>query len=148
MTRTLTTEIEIGETPEKIWETLTNFREYPHWNPFMIKALGEFRLEARLTVTIHPPMSPRLTFHPIITKIDAPHEFRWIGHAIHPKIITGEHIFRLEQKDGSTTRFVHIEILSGALTPLFMRPVEASARRGFNMMNEALKKRVEGKGAI
>ncbi len=145
MIKTLHTEIIINAGVEEIWEVLTNFRDFHKWNPFMRRARGVFGIGEKLEVTIYPPMSPRLTFHPVITKIEPFQEFRWIGHALHPKIIEGEHIFKLEECGPDSVKFIHQEFLTGWLTPLFLGPPKKSATMGFTRMNQALKETVEQK---
>jgi hypothetical protein len=144
MNRIVSTEIEIKALEKEIWETLIDFKEFSSWNPFMESVKGVFKEGAQLDVTINPPLSPKLTFHPVITTIEPYREFRWIGHAIHPKLLLGEHIFRLEKIELSSTKFIHVEIITGRLAPLFCGPAMKSAEMGFDKMNRALKLRVEG----
>jgi hypothetical protein len=44
------TEIEIGASAERIWQTLTDFAAFPEWNPFIHRASGEIKTGARLEV--------------------------------------------------------------------------------------------------
>lgn len=59
-----------------------------------------------------------------------------------PGIFTGRHSFRLVPHEGGKTRFVHGEEFNGILVPFFDL---STTRKGFELMNEALKKRVEQK---
>lgn len=38
---TTDTHIDIDAPPDRVWQVLTNFADYPNWNPFIIKVQGE-----------------------------------------------------------------------------------------------------------
>ena len=40
MSRSIRAEITIQAEPQRVWEILTRFEEYPTWNPFIIRAQG------------------------------------------------------------------------------------------------------------
>ena len=40
MRHTLRTEVDIAATPDAVWRCLTNFADYPHWNPFITSVVG------------------------------------------------------------------------------------------------------------
>ncbi len=85
-----------------------------------------------------------MTFQPKVTKVDPPHEFRWLGHLLVQGLFDGEHVFEIEPLDGDRVRFVQRESFRGFLAPLLIRMVEDDTRRGFEQMNAALKARAEG----
>lgn len=41
MAKEITTQITIDESPNEVWKVLTNFKEYPNWNPFIKEISGE-----------------------------------------------------------------------------------------------------------
>ena len=41
MAKEIKTEIVIHATPEKIWKILTDFGNYPQWNPFIVSVTGD-----------------------------------------------------------------------------------------------------------
>jgi uncharacterized protein YndB with AHSA1/START domain len=47
MSKEINTEILINATPKKVWSILTNFAEYPNWNPF-IKSIKGIELKPGL----------------------------------------------------------------------------------------------------
>ena len=63
-----------------------------------------------------------------------------------PGIFDGIHFFRLVDLGDGRTRFVHGEDFSGILVRL-VTPMFTDVARGFVYMNQALKRRVEGKPA-
>lgn len=140
--RELRTEIEIDAPAERVWEVLMDFDSYPAWNPFITSLSGEARRGATLTARLEPPDGRGMTFKPAVVRVEAPMEFRWLGHFLVPRIFDGEHIFELHPSD-SGTRFVQREEFGGLLVAPMLRWIGANTRRGFEEMNQALKERVE-----
>lgn len=142
--RELSTSIEIDAPPAAVWGVLTDFDHYDEWNPFMDVA-GRANLGARLVVDITPAGGRTMRFRPTVTVVDRPREFRWLGRLFVPGLFDGEHQFRLEPlDDGERTRFVHAETFRGALSGVIVRLTGEGTGAGFQAMNEALKRRVEG----
>jgi len=42
------TEIEINSSAKIIWNILTNFDNYPNWNPFMKQIIGELQEDSKI----------------------------------------------------------------------------------------------------
>jgi len=139
----LRTSIEIEAAPSAVWSILVDFPRYPEWNPFVREIEGEPRIGAELRARLEPPGGRAMTFTPRVLRADPGREFRWLGHLGVPNLFDGEHIFELSDAGEGRTRFVHREEFRGLLVPLFWGGLEASTRRGFEAMNEALKARAE-----
>jgi hypothetical protein len=137
--RELHTEIEIEASADSVWDILTGFADYPRWNPFIRQITGIPEKGARLEVQIKPPGSKGMTFRPIVTRVAANLELRWLGRLLFPKLFDGEHIFEIESRGGNTVRFIQRENFSGLLVPLLWKSLDSSTRRGFSEMNRALK---------
>jgi hypothetical protein len=140
--RKLHTSIEIESTRQQVWEILTDFPSYPEWNPFIRSVVGEAVAGAKLRVRIQPPGGRGLTFRPRVLVAEPERELRWLGHLLVPRVFDGEHSFKIEQIDERRVKFDQAERFTGALVPLFGRTLEPT-RRGFEAMNEALKRRAE-----
>ncbi len=138
----LRTMTHIDAPPEIVWQILTDFSAYSDWNPFMPHAEGRVREGEAITVRIEPPGGRGMTFTPRLQRVDPNRELRWLGRLLLPKIFDGEHIFELHPEDGGT-RFVQRENFGGLLVPLLWGAMEGPTRRGFKVMNEALKARAE-----
>ena len=69
------TEIIIDTKPEKVWEVLTDFENYPTWNPFIQKISGEQKVGLKLDVSIHPLEGNGMTFQPTLLKFEENREF-------------------------------------------------------------------------
>jgi hypothetical protein len=142
--RELRTEIEIGASPERVWQLLTDFGAYPEWNPFIRSIEGELELGSRLKVRIEPPGARGMTFKPTVRAVEAGRELRWLGRLLVPGLFDGEHRLTVEPLDGGRSRFVQSERFSGFLVRPFAKVLTAT-ERGFVEMNEALKRRAEGR---
>lgn len=140
--RELATSIEIDAPPDRVWSVLTDFDSFPDWNPFIRSARGEVEPGAKLEVRIEPPGGRAMTFKPTVLVAEPGRELRWLGRLLLPGLFDGEHIFRIEPLESGRSRFGQAERFSGVLVPLFGKTLEQT-RRGFEAMNEALRRRAE-----
>lgn len=137
------TELVIKASPAIVWSVLTDFAQYPSWNPFIKWIKGEAIEGLKITACIEPPNASGMTFKPLILKVNPQKEFRWVGHLFIRGLFDGEHIFELyENSDGSTT-FVQREEFKGLLVGLFTKMLDTNTMQGFEAMNRKLKKRAE-----
>ena len=141
--RELHTEIEIQAPADRVWQILTDLTQYPSWNPFITEAEGEVREGATLTVRIAPPGGNPMTFTPTVLRATPNEEFRWLGRLVLPGIFDGEHRFELTPTPEGGTHLVQSERFRGFLVPLLWRSLDKNTRRGFELMNQALKERAE-----
>ena len=137
------TQIDINAPPERVWAVLTDFPRYPEWNPFVREITGEARKGAALRVLLGPPGKKPMTFKPVVTGAETARSFSWLGTLLALWVFRGEHKFRLEPLEPGRTRLHHGEVFGGLLVPLLKKSLDTDTRRGFEMMNEALKAEVE-----
>ncbi len=144
MAKEIKTEIVIKAIPEKVWTVLTDFNNYPKWNPFVKLVIGEISVGKKITVRLEPPEAKGMTFNPKVLAFDVNQEFRWIGHLLFPGLFDGEHKFELIDNKNGTTTFVQSEKFNGILVPFFNKMLDNNTTNGFNCMNQKLKEIVEG----
>jgi hypothetical protein len=143
MAKEIKTEITVHATPEKVWSTLTDFKGYPEWNPFILSIAGDVAEGKRIQVVIRPPGMKGMTLQPTVLDYKPGKTLRWIGRLVFPGLFDGEHRFELiDNGDGSTT-LIHSEKFRGILVPFLKKMLDNNTRQGFQMMNEALKKEAE-----
>lgn len=140
MAKEIKTEILINATPEKVWNVLTNFSEYPKWNPFIKSLEGEVAVGKKIVAYIAPPEAKGMTFKPTVLAFEKNKEFRWIGHLLFAGLFDGEHKFELIDNGNGTTLFKQSEKFGGILVPLFHKMLDVNTTNGFNAMKLALKK--------
>lgn len=143
MTKEIKTEIVINTAPDKVWAVLTDFNNYPKWNPFIKSIFGQVEIGDQIKVNITPPDGKGMTFKPSVLAFEPNKEFRWIGTLLFNGLFSGEHKFQLIDNGNETTTFIHSENFKGLLVSLFKNQLENNTKIGFELMNEALKKRVE-----
>jgi hypothetical protein len=134
----LRTEIIIEATPETVWKTLTDFKSYPKWNPFIKNIEGNLVKGERLTVQFENG-----TFKPTVMSLKKGEELEWLGKLGWGGLFDGRHRFELQEEGNGTTRLIHEEYFNGLLIPLMRRKLDGEIREGFEGMNEALKRKVE-----
>ncbi|WP_196894426.1 SRPBCC domain-containing protein [Aureivirga marina] len=136
------TEIIIEASSEKIWNVLMDFKNYGKWNPFILKINGVKKEGKRLKVNIQPPNGKKMTFRPVIIKLEKEKVFRWIGRLGVKGVFDGEHYFELISEDENKTRFIHGEKFTGILVATAGKAIEKT-KQGFDLMNIALKEKCE-----
>ncbi|MCC7533735.1 MAG: SRPBCC domain-containing protein [Bacteroidia bacterium] len=143
MAKEIKTEILIHSTPEKIWSILTNFNNYPNWNPFIKSIKGEVKVGNKITVRIEPPESKGMTFKPKVLTFEPNKELSWLGHLMFAGLFDGEHKFEIIDNGNGITTFRQSEEFKGILVPLFKKQLDNNTKRGFEEMNKKLKELAE-----
>ncbi|RZT95389.1 hypothetical protein EV201_0008 [Ancylomarina subtilis] len=136
MAKEIKTEILIHATPDKVWTILTNFENYPNWNPFIKSVIGEVKVGNKITVRIEPPKEKGMTLKPTVLIYEANNELRWIGRLLFPGLFDGEHKFELIDNGNGTITFRQSEKFKGIF--VWFLNVE-NTKKGFEEMNGKLK---------
>jgi hypothetical protein len=142
MAKEITTEILINASTEKVWGVLTNFHNYPSWNPFIKFIEGDVNVGNRVIIRIEPPNSMGMTFKPTVLAFKPNEELRWVGHFLFPGLFDGEHQFKLINNGNGTTTFKQSEKFKGVLLWLLN---EENTKKGFISMNSKIKELAEQK---
>lgn len=137
------TELVIKASPSVVWSVLTDFPNYPSWNPFIKWIKGNAQQGAKITARIEPPNASGMTFKPTLLIVKKNQELRWLGHLFIPGLFDGEHIFELYENSDGTTTFVQREEFRGLLVGVFQKMLDTSTLQGFDAMNRKLKERAE-----
>ncbi len=147
MTHTIETDIVIFATENRVWDIMTDFKEYPSWNPFIRSIYGELKEGTQLEVHIQPPGSKKpTTFKPKLEKVMEANHLSWLGSLPIPGLFTGRHIFEIKAHP-SGIHFFQREEFSGLLIP-FLKGMLEQTKAGFNAMNQALKDRAENDDSL
>lgn len=138
------TEIDISAPPSKVWKVLTDINNWQQWSPIINASNGEASVGSELSITMMGKEEDKdgPKYNPIITKLDEPNYFRWRAHMLAGFIFTNFKTFEL--KETSTgTRLIHTESFKGLLAPIFCGQMEKSVPTMLNLMNAALKRKIE-----
>lgn len=131
------TEILIKAPAPVVWNVLTDFENYPNWNPFIKSLKGDLAVGKRIRVSIEG-----MTFKPQILVCEKNRELRWLGNLLFRGLFDGEHRFLLIDHGDGTTTFQHSEQFEGILVGIFARQL-AQTKTGFELMNQKLKEQAE-----
>jgi hypothetical protein len=142
MAKRITTEIIINATPERIWHVLTNFTEYPQWNPFIVSVEGNAVVGARLRNTMKNN-GKTFVFKPTVLGSEPGRHFAWLGSLFVTGIFDGYHFFNIESVAPGQTKLTQGEEFSGILSTFILGKIGTETLENFIRMNQALKKRAE-----
>lgn len=132
------TQIEIAASPEAIWDVLADNARYAEWNPYHVKVAGRLAVGETLDVLILKPNGDQVEIEPKVLRVDPPHELTWGGGV--RGLFVGEHVFLIRPIDATRSLLVQKEDFSGIFVPFASL---GSIEEGYNLMNRALKQRVE-----
>ena len=138
--RVIRTETEIDAPPAAVWAVLTDFGDYPAWNPLIPEASGTLAVGEILTLHMVIGDRPQ-TFTPEVRAVRENTELAWLSALRWTWLLSAEHRFTLSEV-GGTTRLVHSEVFRGALVPLLRTTIDQT-ERDFRAFNAALKEWVE-----
>ena len=139
----IVTRVEIAASPAEVWRALTEFTEYPRWNPVVRKISGPLAPGGVLSVLFRPNGSLPVWFRAMLTVVEPEVEFRWTGKMLATALFSGDHYFRLRPLGAGRMELVQGEVFAGALAPLMYGLLHNYNRAGFVEMNAALKAYVE-----
>jgi len=135
-------ELEIAAPAAEVWGILTDFPHYQEWNPFITEIESDGVVGGSLRLLLSLPEGRDYRLKSTLLRIEENFELRWRAHLLFPGLFDGEHFLRLIELDPRRTRFVQGENFSGVLLRFSGRTLTQVAR-GFDYMNEALKRRAE-----
>ena len=137
------TEIEIKASPQRAWQVLTDFDNFPQWNPFIRQINGEAKVGIKLQIHLQTSRGKSRIYRPTVTKVEPNHELRWLGKSFIPGMFNGGRIFTIQPLEVNYIRFVHKEIFTGLGASLAGNRLDEDLYQSFDKMNNAFKKKVE-----
>lgn len=140
MAKKIESQIIIKTAPEKIWNLLIDFENYPQWNSFITHISGTIKTGNQLTVTIEPEKGKKMVFKPTLLSMVENRELSWLGKLGFKGIFDGKHQFKIIDNGNGTTTFIQSEYFSGLLVPFIN--LDATSV-GFQRMNQNLKNLAE-----
>jgi hypothetical protein len=142
MNKSISTEIVINAPKEKVWDILTDFKNYKEWNPFIVNIDGELGVNNRLTNTMLNG-NKTFVFKPKILKVLPNQYFDWLGSLFVKGIFDGHHYFEIEELPEGRVKLKHGENFSGILSSYILKKIGDETRNNFIKMNQAIKMTAE-----
>jgi hypothetical protein len=144
--RLIKTETIIKADPDRVWAEMTDFASFPDWNPFVRKAQGRLEPGEQLKIQLRLDHGLPMTFRPRVTVVEPGRELRWLATLGRPGVFDVDRAFQITPHDGGVM-FVMSEECTGWMTPvMFATNLEAQLYRGYDALNDALRRRVEQAG--
>lgn len=140
MAKKISTSIIIEASPERVWAVFSDLSKYGQWNPFIKSVEGEVAEGEHISVSIEPPGGSRMSFKPRVLLLEPQKALVWMGKLWIKGLFDGRHEFHLTGNGDGSTTFEQSETFSGILTGILDLD---KTRKGFELMNQALKSRVE-----
>jgi hypothetical protein len=141
---TVITAIDIEASPERVWSILRDTQRWGEWNPLIVRFDGDLRPGAKIRATLNL-RGKRLRIDAEILRVGPEYGIRWIGPAWKPMraLARGEHYLEIKDLSNGRTRFIHGERFSGPIFELLWSKMERDVKKGYEMMNRALKAHAE-----
>ena len=134
------TEIIIQAPVGAVWAVLIDNAAYSEWNSYHVKVERVLEPGGKLALEIHKPNGETVEIEPHVMRLEPSKELTWGGGI--KGIFHGEHVFLLEKVNASTTKLIHKERFHGLAIPFASLD---AVEEGYQLMDEALKRRVEEK---
>ncbi|GEO12248.1 SRPBCC domain-containing protein [Segetibacter aerophilus] len=144
MNKSIKTEIIINASKEKVWNILTDFHNYPTWNPFIISIEGKLGKGEKLRNTLLSA-GKKFVFKPAILSVVSYQYFDWLGRLFIPGIFDGHNSFEIDELSSYQVRLLHSEHFSGILSTYILKKIGNDTRNNFVSMNQAVKALAENK---
>ena len=144
MEKEISTEIEINAPPSRVWQILTDFKNYQTWNPFIKKISGIPARNDKLEVHMPDPRGGTMMFTPDVLVAERERELRWLGRS-EGDVFNGEHRFLIEsiENNNNKVRFTQSEKFTGSMVASLEGWLDTAVKQNFEDMNRALKQRAE-----
>jgi len=134
------TSIKINSTLNEVWEALTNFNDYPNWNPIVGKLEGEMKEGNTISTYIVPLKG---TFAPVLLRYNKNQELLWQGTLGAKFLLAAKHYYRLNAISATQTELLHGEYFTGLFSYFLPGNFVSKMRTAFEQHNMLLKKRIE-----
>ncbi|MCI5077874.1 SRPBCC domain-containing protein [Oricola sp.] len=136
------TDILIHAAPDEVWSVLADNRRYGEWNPYHVEVEGTLAEGETLDLKIDKPDGTQVAIRPHVMRVVENRELVWGGGI--RGLFRGVHVFELQSVGPRCTRLIQRESFDG----IFVRFASLGGiEDGYNRMNQALKRRVEGGNA-
>ena len=134
----LETETVIHATSKRVWDILTDFRDYPNRGTFIKSIEGQVVKGSRIKVSFD-----NMNFKPKVLCYDPGKKLEWIGRLLLPGLFDGRHAFLIDDNGDGSITFKHYEKFTGALVPLYRRKLRTEIKTHFEQFNTVIKELAE-----
>ena len=119
---------------------MTNFKDYPQWNPIVGKLEGEMKEGCKISTYIVPLGK---TYNPILLSYQENKELIWRGTQGAKFLMAGKHYYQLKVISENQTKLLHGEYFTGLFSYFIRSSLLKKMKNAFEQHNVLLKQRIE-----
>lgn len=136
--------VEIGATPEVVFDVLTVMRDWPTWSTMLVGVdRGPIAKGSKLSLGLRTPQAS-YDFSAEVTDFRPGLAFEWLSRTGVPGVFDGRHRFEITALRDGRSRLRNVEFYSGLLAPVLRRTASMKAApAGFDKMNQEIAARAE-----
>lgn len=142
MQRAVEHRIGIQAPAELVWELVSDFSTWEHWNPAHPKAEGELKIGKPLTVHQALPGEPVRVIQPVVQDWVPYEQLHWRSTRL-GGFVTAIRYIEIESMGPSNSTFSNGELFMGMLVRWVSKEERRKLRAAYTQMGEALRDRAE-----
>lgn len=135
--------VEINASRERVWNILTDLKQYPQWNPFTYRVVTTLAIGDPVDLYVRFRKRGEVTQKEQVCIVQKPERLAWGMKMGARFILCAQRDQVLTALDDGHCTYQTWDAFSGLLTPLVMALFRQDIEDGFNAMAAALKVRAE-----
>lgn len=120
------------------WQILTNFNDYPKWNPFTHKVVGSPVIGSTVDLHVNLVGDKTRISQEVVQIVEIERQISWGMTLLHPFLLKARRDQILTVIDEQHCSYHTLDELSGLLSPLVVLLFGNAMRNGFNRVGKAL----------
>jgi hypothetical protein len=142
MKRAVEHRIGVQAPAEVVWEVVSEFETWHHWNPLYRRAEGQMKIGTALTLEQHLPGRPATVIAPIVQDWVPYEQLHWRSTRL-GGFVTAIRYLEIENMGPRNSTFSNGELFMGLLLRFVSREERRALKAAFTQMGEAVRDRAE-----
>lgn len=142
MKRAVEHRIGVQAPAEIVWEVVSEFETWTHWNPLYRKAEGQMKIGTALVLEQHLPGEPPRVIQPIVQDWVPYEQLHWRSSRM-GGFVTAIRYLEIETMGPANSTFSNGELFMGMLLRFVGREERRKLKAAFAAMGEAVRDRAE-----
>ena len=142
MQRAVEHRIGVQAPAEVVWEVVSDFESWAHWNPLYRRAEGVMKVGSTLVLEQHLPGQPPTVIQPIVQDWVPYEQLHWRSSRL-GGFVTAIRYLEIETMGPANATFSNGELFMGMLLRFVSRDERRLLKAAFTQMGEAVRDRAE-----
>jgi len=142
MKRAVEHRIGVQAPAEIVWEVVSEFETWTHWNPLYRKAEGQMKIGTALVLEQHLPGEPPRVIQPVVQDWVPYEQLHWRSTRM-GGFVTAIRYLEIENMGPANSTFSNGELFMGMLLRFVGRDERRKLKAAFAAMGEAVRDRAE-----